>query len=324
MWKKILLFGSLGVVTVIGAGFGYLSLRSPNHLPAESIQVPMTPENIARGEYLFTVLADCDGCHSERDLSKFTAPAVARGRGRGWQLPKELGLPGDVVAPNITPDVETGIGAWTDGEKIRAIREGISRDGRPLFPMMPYQGFAKMSDSDVQALVAYMNTLPAVRNPLPRTKLNFPVNYLITGAPAPSRNIAAPNKSNKLEWGRYLVTVGGCGGCHTPMEKGEPIPGKEFAGGEPFVVANYKAVSANITPDNDTGIGKMSEAEFIERFHQYKKYNQEGPPATTADNFTLMPWLSFARMPSEDLSAIYAYLRTVKPVNHSVETHPQK
>ena len=324
MWKKILLFGSLGVVTVIGAGFGYLSLRSPNLLPAESIQVLMTPENIARGEYLFTVLADCDGCHSERDLSKFTAPAVARGRGRGWQLPKELGLPGDVVAPNITPDVETGIGAWTDGEKIRAIREGISRDGRPLFPMMPYQGFAKMSDNDVQALVAYMNTLPAVRNPLPRTNLNFPVNYLITGAPAPSRNIAAPNKSNKLEWGRYLVTVGGCGGCHTPMEKGAPIPGKEFAGGESFTVASYKAVSANITPDTDTGIGKMSEAEFIERFHQYKKYVQDGPPATTPENFTLMPWLSFARMPSEDLSAIYAYLRTVKPVNHSVETHPQK
>ncbi len=324
MWKKILLFGSLGLVSVIGAGFGYLSLRSPNHLPAESIQVPMTPENIARGEYLFTVVADCDGCHSERDLSKFTAPAVARGRGRGWQLPKELGLPGDVVAPNITPDVETGIGAWTDGEKIRAIREGVGRDGRPLFPMMPYQGFAKMSDSDVQSLVAYMNTLPAVRNPLPRTKLNFPVNYLITGAPAPSRNVAAPDKSNKLEWGRYLVTVAGCGGCHTPMEKGEPIPGKAFAGGEPFVVASYKAVSANITPDKDTGIGKMSEAEFVERFHQYKKYLQDGPPATTPENFTLMPWLSFARMPSEDLSAIYAYLRTVQPVNHSVETHPQK
>lgn len=324
MWKKILLFGSLGLVSVIGAGFGYLSLRSPNHLPAESIQVPMTPENIARGEYLFTVVADCDGCHSERNLSKFTAPAVARGRGRGWQFPKELGLPGDVVAPNITPDVETGIGAWTDGEKIRAIREGISRDGRPLFPMMPYQGFAKMSDSDVQALVAYMNTLPAVRNPLPRTRLNFPVNYLITGAPAPSRNVAAPDKSNKLAWGQYLVTVAGCGGCHTPMEKGDPIPGKAFAGGEPFVIANYKAVSANITPDNDTGIGKMSEAEFIERFHQYKKYIQDGPPPVTPENFTIMPWLNFAKLPAEDLGAIYAYLRTVPPVNHSVETHPQK
>lgn len=324
MWKKILLFGSLGLVSVIGAGFGYLSLRTPNHLPAESIQVPMTPENIARGEYIFTVVADCDGCHSERDLSKFTAPALARGRGRGWQMPKELGLPGEVVARNITPDVETGIGAWTDGEKIRAIREGISRDGRPLFPMMPYQGFAKMSDSDVQALVAYMNTLPAVRNPLPPTKLNFPVNYLITGAPAPSRNVAEPNRSNKLDWGRYLVTIAGCGGCHTPMEKGSPIPGKEFAGGEPFAVGGYKAVSANITPDTDTGIGKMREAEFIERFKQYKKYIQDGPPATTPENFTLMPWLSFAKMPNEDLSAIYTYLRTIKPVNNSVETHPQK
>ena len=101
-----------------GGGFAYLSLRSPNLLPPESIQVRMTPENIARGEYLFTVLADCDGCHSERDLSKFSAPVIARGRGRGWQFPKEIGLPGDVVARNITPDVETGIGTWTDGEKI--------------------------------------------------------------------------------------------------------------------------------------------------------------------------------------------------------------
>lgn len=324
MWKRILLFSSLGLVTAAAGGFAYLSLRTPNALPAESIQVAMTPENIARGQYIFTVMADCDGCHSERDITKFTAPTVPRGRGRGWEFPPEMGLPGKVVARNITPDTETGIGAWTDGEKIRAIREGISRDGRPLFPMMPYQAYAKMSDADVQALVAYMNTLPAIRNPLPPTKLDFPVNLLITSAPAPSRSVPAPNKADKLAWGQYLVTVAGCSGCHTPMDRGAPIPGKDFAGGEVFKVANYKAVSANITPDTDTGIGKMSEAEFVERFHQYRKYNQDGPPAMMPENFTIMPWLSFARMPADDLRAIYVYLRTVKPVNHSVETHPQK
>lgn len=324
MWKRILLLGAAGVTTVIGAGFAYLSLRSPNRLPAESIQVRMTPESIARGEYLFTVLADCDGCHSERDLSKFSAPVVSRGRGRGWQFPAEVGLPGDVVAPNITPDVETGIGAWTDGEKIRAIREGISRDGRPLFPMMPYQEFAKMSDSDVMALVAYMNTLPALRNPLPRTRLNFPVNYLIAGAPAPSRNIAAVDFKNKLEWGRYLTAMAGCDGCHSPREKGDHVPGKEFAGGEPFQVGTMKAVSANITPDPDTGIGKMSEAEFVERFHQYRKYAAGGPPTVKPESFTVMPWMAFARMSPEELGAIYTFLRTVKPVNNSVETHPVK
>ncbi|HEU0120980.1 MAG TPA: cytochrome c [Bryobacteraceae bacterium] len=322
MWKRIMLIGGLGIATVIGGGFGYLSLRSPNYLPAEAIQVRMSPETIRRGEYIFTVLADCDGCHSQRDSTKFTAPAVARGRGRGWQMPKELGLPGDIVAPNITPDVETGIGAWTDGEKIRAIREGVNREGRPLFPMMPYQSFAKMSDDDVQALVAYMNTLPAIRNPLPASKIDFPVNYLITSAPAPARRVGNVDQSDKLAWGKYLVTMAGCGGCHTPMERGQPIPGKSFAGGEPFRLGRYMAVSANITPDPDTGIGKMTEDEFVERFHQYEKYLQEGTPGVSPENFTLMPWLSFARIPTEDLRAIYAYLRTLPAVNHSVETRP--
>jgi mono/diheme cytochrome c family protein len=324
MWKRLLLLSAVAITSVIGAGFAYLTLRSPKSLPAESIQVRITPENIARGEYLFTVLADCDGCHSERDLSKFSAPVVVRGRGRGWQFPKEMGLPGKIVAPNITPDVETGIGAWTDGEKIRAIREGISRDGRPLFPMMPYQSLAKMSDNDVQALVAYMNTLTAIRNPLPRTELDFPVKYLITTAPAPARNVAAVDTKNRVEWGRYLATLSGCEGCHSPREKGEPIPGKLFAGGEPFRLGTMLALSANITPDVDTGIGKMSESEFIERFHQYRKYADEGPPEVKPESFTVMPWMAFARMSSEELSAVYAFLRTVTPVNHSVETHPVK
>ena len=78
------------------------------------------------------------------------------------EFPKEMGLPGRIASRNITPDVETGIGAWTDGEKIRAIREGISRDGTMLFPMMPYARFRKMSDEDVMSLVAYLNTLPPV------------------------------------------------------------------------------------------------------------------------------------------------------------------
>jgi hypothetical protein len=102
------------------------------------VKVEMTPERVARGEYLFKVAADCGGCHSERDWSKFSAPVVQGGEGKGFVFPPELALPGTVVAPNLTPDPETGLGAWSDGEKIRAIREGISRDGRALFPMMPY------------------------------------------------------------------------------------------------------------------------------------------------------------------------------------------
>jgi len=88
-------------------------------------------------------------------------------------------MPGMVVAANITPDRETGIGGWTDGEKIRAIREGVDRDGRVLFPMMPYGNYRLMSDEDVYAVVAYINSLPAVRNPLPATAIKFPVSLLI-------------------------------------------------------------------------------------------------------------------------------------------------
>lgn len=275
MWKRILLLAAGGITTVIGAGYAYVSLRPLNLLPAESIQVCMTPENISRGEYLFTVAADCDGCHSQRDLSKFSAPVISRGRGRGWRFPKELGLPGTVVAPNITPDVETGIGAWTDGEKIRAIREGIGRDGRALFPMMPYRNFARMSDDDVQSLVAYMNTLPAIHNPLPRTTLDFPVNYLIATAPAPARNVAAADPNNKLEWGRYLVSIARC---------------------------DSEALQ----------VRKVSEAEFIERFHQNLNYAQRGTTGLRAGSLNVTSWRKLAKISREELSAIYAFLRTVE------------
>jgi hypothetical protein len=125
-----------------------------------------------------------------------------------------------------------------------------------------------------------------------------------------------------VEYGAYLAALAGCGGCHSPAENGTPIAGKEFAGGEVFRYQGMTAVSANITPDKDTGIGVMDEEEFIERFHQYKKYLGESAPEMTPENFTLMPWLSFAQMSREELSAIYKYLRTLKPVSNAVETHP--
>ena len=136
MWKKILGGIALLALAAGALGYGYLSLRQPATAPPLAIKVEMTPERIERGRYLFQYVADCDGCHSERDFSRFGGPIVESGRGKGGLFPPELGLPGTIAAANITPDQETGIGAWTDGEKIRAIREGVDRDGRTLFPMM--------------------------------------------------------------------------------------------------------------------------------------------------------------------------------------------
>lgn len=159
MWKKILLILTLVVVLAAAGGLAFLYLHQPAQVAASSIRVPMTPERIARGKYIFEDLADCGGCHSQRDFTRVAAPEVPSGAGRGNILSQVLhGLPGTIVAPNLTPDPETGLGRWTDGEKIRAIRDGVDITGRALFPMMPYPGYRSMSDEDVQAVVAYMNS----------------------------------------------------------------------------------------------------------------------------------------------------------------------
>jgi mono/diheme cytochrome c family protein len=325
MWKKIVLILLLLIVMILGGGFAYLYLRKPAQAAPSSVKVSMAPERIARGKYLFEILADCDGCHSERDFTRVAGPVIPSGRGKGVVFSDfAKGMPGLVIAPNITPDPETGIGSWSDGEKIRAIREGVSKDGRALFPMMPYASFRNMSDEDVESLVAYLNSLPPVKNPLPKTKLNFPVNLMIKGAPQPVDGpVPPPDRSDKLKHGEYLVNVSGCAGCHTPMEKGAALPGKEFAGGEPFDTAAGLVVSANITPDLETGIGKWSEEFFLKKFYDYKEYAALGPPkAAGPEALTIMPWLAFSQLPPEDLRAIYTYLRTLRPVNNPVETHP--
>jgi mono/diheme cytochrome c family protein len=327
MVKRILLSILAIAIVVPAGGLAYLYLRKPAQAPPSDIKVAMTPERIERGKYLFEGIADCDGCHSQRDFTRVIGPVVPAGRGRGVVMSEIVPeLPGTVVAPNLTPDAETGLGAWTDGEKVRAIREGIGRDGRALFPMMPYQAFRRMSDDDVQSLVAYMNTLAPVRHPLPPTKLAFPVNLMIRSAPQPAGSVATPDRSDRLKYGEYLVTVGGCGGCHTPVERGAPIAGKEFAGGEKFDAPAYGVVySANITPDLETGIGKWDEEFFVKKFYDYREYDEKGPPKVTGpEQFTLMPWLALSRLTRDDLGAIYTYLRTLKPVRNAVETHPKK
>ncbi|MGH9719181.1 MAG: c-type cytochrome [Bryobacteraceae bacterium] len=322
MVKKILIAVLVLVVVALGGGFSYLHLRQPAMAPPRAGSVPMTPERIARGKLLFERIADCDGCHSERDFTRFGLPVVPTGRGRGWEFPPEMGLPGRVVAANITPDKETGIGQWTDGEKIRAIREGVSRDGRALFPMMPYTMYRSMSDADVEAVVAYMNTLKPVRNQLPRTELTFPVNLFIKGVPQPAASVPPVDGSDRLKYGEYLTTIGGCFECHTQAEKGEPARGMLLAGGRAFSMGRGTVVSANITPHPETGIGRWSEQQFLEKFYEYKEYAEKGSPVVGPESFTVMPWLSLSQLPPEDLGAIYTFLKTQPAVKNAVETHP--
>jgi mono/diheme cytochrome c family protein len=312
-FARILGIVVLGLTVITGGGVGYLYLRKPAMRPAADIKVQATPERLARGRYIFN-LADCDGCHTPRDFSRFDGPAIEGRRGAGSVFPPAMGLPGTVAPPNITPDAETGIGSWTDGEKIRAIREGVDRNGRALFPMMPYQNFRNMSDEDVWSLVAYLNSLPPVRSVVPKTKVNFPVSLLIKSAPKPvAGTVAPPNRGNQVKYGEYLVTVAGCMDCHTPT----------LGGGEKFAVApGVAVVSANISPDPHTGTGRWKEDDFVERFYQYREYVEKGSPQVGPESFTLMPWLNLCQLPKEDLKSIYAFIRTRQPIYKAVDTHP--
>src|SRR5262249_22359481 len=152
------------------------------------------------------------------------------------------GLPGRVVAPNLTPEAETGAGKWTDDQLARAIREGVGHDGRALFPLMPYRRFRSMSDEDLASVVVYLRSLPPVHNQLPTTEIIFPVKYLIRDAPQPLEGaVNSPNPSDRLAYGKYLVTISGCEDCHTPADRGTEIAGMNFAGGMVFGVGGSGA-----------------------------------------------------------------------------------
>ena len=322
MWKKAVGGVFLLIVVVIGGGLLFLTLRQPAMAPASRIRVDRSPERVARGQYLFQV-ANCGVCHSELDETRFGFPVKPGGLGKG-QIEKTPGLPGRIVPVNITSDEETGVGKMTDGELIRAIREGIGRDGRVLFPMMPYTEYRHMSDEDVESLVAFLRTLPAVRNVLPKTEVSFPVNLLVKSTPQPVGSVRGPDKSDKIAYGRYLARIGGCYFCHTPLKNNASDTTREFAGGHEFPLSTeVKVVSMNLTPHRETGTGDWTEKVFIEKFTQYKEYVEKGPPKIDLRDNTVMPWLGFAgSFSEEDLSRIYAFLRTVTPIENAVETKP--
>jgi len=308
---KVLGYIVAAVVLIAGGAATYLFARKPAMAPPAGMQIERTSERLARGQYLLK-LADCDGCHSQRDFTRFGGPVVESGRLAGVVFPKEMGLPGTVVAPNITPDIETGIGGWTDGEIVRAIREGIGRDGHVLFPMMPYEALRRMSDEDVFSLVAYLRTIPPVKRRNPQTQIMFPVALLIKGTPQPAGHVPPPDLSTSRKRGEYLATIAGCQGCHTPT----------LAGGEKFSFPGVTVVSANISSDIHTGIGRLNEQDFVDKFAQYRDYAANGSPKASSQTFTVMPWLTLCTLPDDDLRAIYDYLHSLPPVNKSVETHP--
>lgn len=310
----------MGVLVVVaGLGVGYLYARYPQVPPAEHVRIEATPERLARGQYLFNHAVGCLDCHSTRDWTKYGGPVVPGTAGKGGDLyGTNLGLPGDFYARNITP---AGVGDWTDGELIRAITTGVDRHGEPMFPIMPYLVYGKMAREDIEAIVAYMRTLPAIPNAVPSHTFTFPMQLIVRTMPTPATFGTRPDPGDRVATGAYLAA--GCSDCHTPAEQGTPIPGKAFAGGLEFPLPGGGYVrAANLTPDAITGLGTWTEAQFVDKF----KAIAEGPdqvlatPAERRKN-TVMPWKPYGGMTREDLGAIYAYLRTTPPVANRVEKH---
>src|SRR5688572_6154267 len=145
-----------GVLVVVGlvaaaAGVGYLYAAYPN-VPLTDYRIEPTPERLARGKYLNDHVVGCTTCHSQRDWTRFSGPVVPDTIGQGGQE-FNLGPAGVLYSKNITP---AAIGSWSDGELLRAVTAGVSQDGTPLFPLMPYPHYGAMQEDDVHAALAYV------------------------------------------------------------------------------------------------------------------------------------------------------------------------
>lgn len=265
-----------------------------------------TAERLARGRYLVESVGRCFDCHSELDRR---GNVIAALRGAGRVLPaaeSRIDLPHFLVCPNITPDRETGAGNWSDAQLERAIRHGIGHDGRTLLPFMPFWAFRSLTDEDLASIVVYLRSIPAVRRSLPQR--NVVVDPQPNWLPESQPPAVAASASVEQRRGEYLVRIGHCTGCHTANQAGGGV--LLLGGGSVFVRPWGTAASANITPDA-SGIAYYDEAQFVRTI-------RTGHVGARPLNPT-MPWRFLRRLRDGDLQAIYAYLRTLPPVQHRVD-----
>ncbi|WP_138993860.1 cytochrome c [Larkinella sp. C7] len=306
------------VLLVLG-GISYVKLALPDVGPAPELTVQIDSAQIARGKYLATNVAVCIDCHSERDWKISSGPVVAGTEGKGGEaFTREMGFPGLYFARNITP---AHLKDWTDGEIYRAITAGVSKDGRALFPVMPYGNFGQADPEDIKAIIAYVRSLkPIENNTIPEPESDFPMNLIINTIPTKTEGGKRPDPADSVAYGKYLVTLASCGDCHTPVdEKGQKLPGMDFAGGRSFPMPAGTVRAANLTPDAETGIGAWTKPAFMARFQAAAQPNFKHPLTLEHAEFnTIMPWIMYSGMSEQDLGAMYSYLKTVRPVKNAV------
>lgn len=304
------------LVVLVGIAAAYIRFGLPDTGDPENIKIAYTPERIERGKYLANHVALCVDCHSTRDWNRFAGPIVPGTYGKGGEaFTRDMGLPGNFYSANITP---AAIGSYTDGELFRAITTGVKKNGKAMFPLMPYLNYGKMDREDIYDIIAYIRSFAPLENKVAESEADFPVSLLINTMPKKANFTKRPPASDTLAYGAYLVNVAACSECHTPFEKGSYDESLRFAGGRAFGLPGGTLYSANITPAA-SGIGKLTRTDFIARFKQYADSNYRSPAIDIRKEYnSVMPWTMYAGMNESDLGAIYAYLRTLQPVEHEV------
>jgi mono/diheme cytochrome c family protein len=285
------------------AGLGIALFVATSATAGESDPQEFT--QIERGRYL-AVLSDCVSCH--------TVPGSNRpfAGGRAIETPF-----GNILAPNITPDPETGIGSWSDDAFDAAIRKGLRRNGSRLYPAMPYTAYTKMSREDVLAIRAYLNTVTPVRNAVDANALPFPFNIRasmrVWNLLYFNQGDYKPDAKKPAEWNRGAFLVDGpghCGACHTP---------KTFLGGDKtdeYLRGSFlQGWSApDITGDSRVGLGAWSAEDLV----AYLKSGHNRVSAATGPMAEVVT-LSTEHMTDPDLRAIATYLKSLS----GKQDHPQ-
>src|SRR5262245_7782079 len=253
-----------------------------------------------RGKYLVNTILTCQTCHTpkgERGVPVFDRDLSS---GLSWDEP-----PFKVTASNITQDKETGIGNWSNADIEKALRKGERPNGVKLAAIMPFDFYEIMTPSDMSAVVAYLKTVKPVKQtfPAPEYRIALP-RHIVPGAEKP---FSDADMVDKVKKGFYLVTIGHCMECHTPMgQKGREFETSYGKGGFDLPGPWGKSTSRNITSHKEEGIGAWTDAEI-------KRAITDG---ISRDGSRLKPPMGFEfykNMTSDDLDAIVAYLRTVPP-----------
>lgn len=252
---------------------------------------------VKRGDYLVNTILTCGNCHTPKGPTG-DVMAKAFSGGLSWDEP-----PFKVTAPNITPDKDTGIGKWTDDDIKKVLRTGIRPNGTPVAMVMPSSFYQIMSERDIDAVVAYLRTLKPIKNKVPDPIYKMPQVH--PPFPGGEKPYTEAMMSDKVKKGFYLVTIGHCMECHTPMgPRGREFATKLGTGGFEFPGPWGKSVSRNITSSKTKGIGSWSDTEIKRAITQ----------GIAKDGSKLKPPMGFhyyAHMTADDLDSIVAYLRTV-------------